>query len=232
MTDIATSRSPSGDQESTARVAKEQAANVGHTAAEGGGQVLRTAAEQGRQVAGEAGDRARELYGAARDELRGQVGGQQRRAAGGLRSVSEELRSMAEQGGGSGAATELARRASGTIDQFAGWLESREPGAVLDEVKRYARQHPGAFLAGAALLGVVAGRLTRGLTADAGASGTSGAGRAAADADLDESQAVGVASVPPASGVPAMPPASGVASVPPAGDVRPADPLYYEGGRP
>lgn len=168
MTDIATSRSPSDDQQSTAQVAKEQAANVGHTAAEGGGQVLQTAAEQGRQVAAEAGQQARDLYAEARQQVRGQVGDQQQRAAGGLRSVGEELRRMADQGGGSGPATELARRASGTVDQVAGWLESREPGAVLDEVKRYARQHPGAFLAGAAVLGVLAGRLTRGLTASAG----------------------------------------------------------------
>jgi hypothetical protein len=166
MTDIAMPRQPSGDQDSTVRVAKDQAVSVGHTAAQGGGQVLRTAAEQGRQVATEAGDRARDLYGAAREQVRGQVGDQQRRAAGGLRSVGEELRSMADQGGGTGPATELARRASGTIDQVAGWLEDREPGAVLDEVKQYARRHPGAFLAGAALLGVLAGRLTRGLAAD------------------------------------------------------------------
>jgi len=195
-------------------VAKEQAANVGHTAAEGGGQVLRAAAEQGRQVAGEAGERARELYGAAREELRGQVGEQQRRAAGGLRSVSAELRTMAEQGGGSGPATELAHRASGTVDQVAGWLEGREPGAVLDEVKRYARQHPGAFLAGAALLGVLAGRLTRGLTADAGGSAASG-GRAASD---DDSPAVGVAAVPPRG------------TTLTAG-AAPADPQPYEEGR-
>jgi hypothetical protein len=169
MTDIAMPRQPSGDQDSTVRVAKDQAANVGHTAAEGGGQVLRAATEQGRQVAAEAGDRARDLYGEAREQVRGQVSGQQQRAAGGLRSLGEELRSMADQGGGSGPATELARRASGTVDQVAGWLEGREPAAVLDEVKRYARQHPGAFLAGAALLGVLAGRLTRGLAADANA---------------------------------------------------------------
>lgn len=213
MTDTATSRSPSGDQESTVRVAKEQAANVGHTAAEGGGQVLRTAAEQGRQVAGEAGDRARELFGAAREELHGQAGAQQQRAAGGLRSVSAELRTMAEQGGGSGPATELARRASGTVDQVAGWLENREPGAVLDEMKRYARQHPGAFLAGAALLGVLAGRLTRGLAADSG----NGAPAASDDGD---SVAVGLATVPPPSGATVT---TGVA---------PVSPLPYGGGRP
>ncbi|MEH1127238.1 hypothetical protein [Micromonospora sp. CPCC 206061] len=161
--------------------------------------MLRTAAEQGRQVAGEAGDRARQLYGAARDELRGQASEQQRRAAGGLRSVGAELRTMADQGGGSGPATDLARRASGTIDQVAGWLEDREPGAVLGEVKRYARQHPGAFLAGAALLGVLAGRLTRGLAADAGGGTDSDGGAASGDGG---SPAVGTAA--PAEPLPAQ----------------------------
>jgi hypothetical protein len=233
MTDIATSRSPSGDQESTARVAKEQAANVGHTAAEGGGQVLRTAAEQGRQVAGEAGDRARQLYGTARDELRGQVGEQQRRAAGGLRSVGTELRAMADQGGGSGPATELARRASGSIDQVAGWLENREPGAVLDEVKRYARQHPGAFLAGAALLGVLAGRLTRGLTAGDG--GDSASGGTTPSDDTADSVAVGTATVP-ATGTTVPPTGTTVPATGTTFDTgpvlaTPADPLPPQGGR-
>jgi hypothetical protein len=148
-------------------MAKQQAANVGHTAADGGGQVLRTAAEQGRQVGAEAGSGARDLYTKARQQMRSQIIDQQRRGAGGLRSVSEELRTMADKGGGSGPATELATRASGTVDRLAGWLEDREPGAVLAEVKHYARRHPGMFFAGTALLGVLAGRMTRGLAADA-----------------------------------------------------------------
>lgn len=181
MTDIATSRPASGDQESTARVAKEQAANVGHTAADGGGQVLRSAAEQGRQVAAQAGSGARDLYTEAHQQLRSQASEQQRRAAGGLRSVGEELRTMADKGGGSGVATQLAGRASGTADRLAGWLEGREPGAVLDEVKQYARRHPGAFLAGAAVLGVLAGRLTRGLAADATTASAPGDGGQSGD---------------------------------------------------
>jgi hypothetical protein len=214
-------------------MAKEQAASVGHTAAEGGSQVLRTTAEQGRHVAGEAGDRARELYGAARDELRGQVGQQQRRAAGGLRSVSGELRTMADQGGGSGPATELAHRASGTIDQIADWLERREPGDVLDEVKRYARRHPGAFLTGAAVLGVLAGRLTRGLAAHSSESGASGGGRTTPDGG---SPAVGTATVPPTGAAGTVTP-TGAGTVTPTGaagpaGARPADSLPSEGRRP
>ena len=41
-----------------------------------------------------------------------------------------------------------------------------EMDAFLDEVKRYARRRPGTFLAGAAVLGLVAGRLTRGVVAE------------------------------------------------------------------
>jgi hypothetical protein len=168
MTDIATPRSPAEGQKGTVQTAKDQARNVGQSAAEAGGGVLQSAGEQGRQVAGEARRQAGNLYGQARDEVRQQAGTQQRRAAGGLRAVGDELRSMAQQGGGSGVATDLAHRASDTVGQVADWLEAREPGQLVAEARAYARRHPGAFLAGAAVLGVLAGRLTRNLAAESG----------------------------------------------------------------
>ncbi|WP_254910221.1 hypothetical protein [Micromonospora sp. NBS 11-29] len=69
------------------------------------------------------------------------------------------------QGGGSGPVTELAHQAAERVHGVAGWLEQREPGDLLNEVKSYARRNPGTFLVGAALLGVVAGRLTRNIAA-------------------------------------------------------------------
>lgn len=169
MTDIAMSRSPADGRTGTAQTAKDEAKNVAQTAQQAGGEVLSSASAQGREVADEARRQARNLYGQASGELRQQAGAQQRRAAGGLRAVGDEIRTMASQGGGSGTATELAHRASDKVAQVADWLENREPGQVVDEVKRYARQHPGAFLAGAALLGVLAGRLTRNIAAESGA---------------------------------------------------------------
>jgi hypothetical protein len=74
---------------------------------------------------------------------------------------------MADKGGQSGPASELAHQASSRIADVADWIEAREPGQVVDEVKQFARRHPGAFLAGSAILGVLAGRLTRGVVADA-----------------------------------------------------------------
>jgi hypothetical protein len=86
--------------------------------------------------------------------------------------------------------SDLAEQAAGRVDDAAGWLERHEPGEVLDSVRGLARRRPGAFLAGAALLGVLAGRLTRG----------------AVDANRDTGgSSSGYDHLPPARGVPQPP---------------------------
>ncbi|MER7460177.1 hypothetical protein [Micromonospora sp. NPDC126480] len=144
---------------------RDQARQVGSEAKHAGGAVAETAKEQGREVVGEARQQARNLYGEARSQLAGQAGEQQRRAAGGLRSLADEMRTMAEQGGQAGPVSELARQAADRVHGVAGWLEQREPGDLVAEVRNYARRNPGTFLVGAAVLGVLAGRMTRSLSA-------------------------------------------------------------------
>jgi hypothetical protein len=140
----------------------EQASNVGQHVGERGSQLAGTAADQAKQVTGEAGRQARDLVGEARGQLGGQASAQQQKVADGLRSLVDELSSMAEKGGQSGPATELAHRAAERVRQAASWLDKREPGDLVGEVRRLGRQHPGTFLLGATLAGVVVGRLTRG----------------------------------------------------------------------
>lgn len=86
----------------------------------------------------------------------------QRKAASGLHSLADQLDRMAEKSDGQGMAPELARQASERTRTVASWLEEREPGDLVVEVRRFAQRKPGIFLAGAALAGVVVGRLTRG----------------------------------------------------------------------
>jgi hypothetical protein len=62
-------------------------------------------------------------------------------------------------------------RAHGAAD----WLEQRQPGDLVDEARSFARQRPGTFLIGAAVVGVLAGRLTRGAVAAHSEDGASGA---------------------------------------------------------
>ena len=74
---------------------------------------------------------------------------------------------MARNSEQDGPATDLARQAADKAHQAAGWLADRDPGHLLDEVRSFARRKPGTYLAIALGAGVLAGRLTRGLTAPA-----------------------------------------------------------------
>ena len=137
------------------RVAREQAGAAGQRVAE-------TASDQGTQVAREARAQARDLLGQARDQVTEQARSTQSQAADGLHSLAGELREMADGGERQGVASDLAAEAADRLGSLADWLGRREPGDLVDEVRRLARRRPGAFLIGAAVAGVLAGRLTRG----------------------------------------------------------------------
>jgi ElaB/YqjD/DUF883 family membrane-anchored ribosome-binding protein len=175
MTQTSTQTSP---QTSTQDVAKNEAAGVASSAGDAGRQVGGVAREQAGNVAGEAGRQAQDLVGQARDEVTRQAGEQQQRLAAGLRSLGTELGSMADRPqdeGQAGVATDLARQASARAHDFADYLEQRDPGSLVDEVKSFARRRPGTFLAIAAGAGLLAGRLTRGLKDEASSGSSNGA---------------------------------------------------------
>ena len=174
--------SPAGQP--TTQVARDEATEVGRTAADAGRQVAGTAAEQAANVAQEAKAQARDLMGEARGQVQDQARVGQQKASDGIRALSQELRQMADNGGQSGTVSELARQVSDRADTLAGWLADREPGDLLEEVRSFARRRPGAFILGAALAGVVVGRLTRGAVdaaRDAGPQGVPGPRYAAPD---------------------------------------------------
>jgi hypothetical protein len=150
---------------STTQAVRDEASNVGQTVRDAGGQVAGTATEQAKEVVSEARRQARDLVGEARQQVRGQASTQQQQAAQRIRSLADELREMTEKSGQSGLAAELAQQASDRAYNLASWLERREPGDLIEEVRSYARRHPGTFLFGAAMAGVLAGRLTRGIAA-------------------------------------------------------------------
>lgn len=149
--------------DSTSQVAANEAKGVAQDAKESGAQVAGAAKEQTRQVAGEAKQQAEELFHQVRGELTDQSSTQQHRAAGGLHSLADELSTMADGSQQSGVASDFTRQAASRAHSVADWLDSREPGDVVDELRRFARRKPGTFVAAAAVLGFIGGRLTRGL---------------------------------------------------------------------
>jgi hypothetical protein len=150
---------------STFDTAKGEAANVKDTAAGAASGVKEVARGEVAQVAEEAKYQTRSLVDQTRYELRGQVRNQQSNLASKLNGWASELGSMASKSDESGPMTDLAQEASRRVGEFSHWLDNHEPADLLDEVKRFARRRPGAFLALAAAAGVVAGRLTRGAVA-------------------------------------------------------------------
>lgn len=153
--------------QSTADTAKEQAKDVAQQGVEGGKHVAAVAADQAKEVASETGRQASALFQQARSELAEQLSSQQGRVADQLHSISKEFGSMASRSEEDGLAKDLAQQASQRVGTVAHWLEDREPGALVDELRRFARNRPGTFLAMAAGLGLVAGRMTRGVRAGA-----------------------------------------------------------------
>jgi len=210
-------------------VALDQAASVGHGAADAGSHVAGVAKEQTAQVASEAASQAKDLVNQAQVQLKEQTQVRQQQLADGLRSLSEELHSMANGSEKPGVAADVARQAADRASQLAGWVGGREPKAILDDASRFARRRPGTFLAVCLGIGFLGGRLTRGMTADAKADDTGLGGSGALGATGTSPDYVDL-STTPAPVMPPLPPTPGV--VPPTPGVSPiaADPVV--GSRP
>ncbi|WP_346958493.1 hypothetical protein [uncultured Arthrobacter sp.] len=159
---------------SKTEAAKGEASEVKQQAAESAQNVTETAKAEAANVAGEVKSNAKDLINQARTDLTAQAGTQQQKAAQGLRSISSELHTMADASDQPGVATDLIRQAAERSQSVATWLDNRDPGSLLSEVKSFARQRPGTFLLAAAGAGILAGRLSRSLSAGAPDTATTG----------------------------------------------------------
>jgi hypothetical protein len=144
---------------------KDKAADSAQAGKQAAGEVAQTATDKAKDVAQEAKTQARNVVGQAQDQLREQASNQHRNLVTNLRSLGDQLNSMADRSDESGPATDLVGEAGSRAHSVASWLDEREPGQLLDELRSFARRKPGVFLIGALAAGVVAGRLTRGVVA-------------------------------------------------------------------
>ncbi|WP_323959636.1 hypothetical protein GC088_14060 [Arthrobacter sp. JZ12] len=161
--------------QSTASTAKDEAKDVGREGLGAAKNVAQTAGSEAKNVAQEAGTQAKNLVGQLGSDIKSQAGTQQQRVTNGLRSISDELNSMAQSSEG-GPAQQLVQQVAQRAGSAASWLEGRDPGSLLDEVTGFARRRPGAFLLIAAGAGLLAGRLTRGLAGGSDSSGSPSTG--------------------------------------------------------
>lgn len=166
----------SGSRDSSASTgsAKEKAQDALGSTSEHGAQVAETAKDEAAKVAAEAKDKATDLLADVRSQVDEQSKAQLQGLASKLGELADEIESMVSSSEAGGTVTDLAQQLADKTHQLSSHLKSRQPLDLLDDVRALARRRPAAFLAGAAVAGVVAGRLTRGAktTATPGAGST------------------------------------------------------------
>jgi hypothetical protein len=208
----------------TVGTAANEAGAVAGVATDAAKDVLHTAKDEAASVTKAAGSQVKDLYAQGRTQLSDQASQQQGRLAEGLRAAGGELEEMARNADGGGVATDLVQQVSTRLSGAAQWLADREPADVLDEVKRFARRRPLLFIAGAAVAGVVAGRLVRALSSaqhdEAGSTG--GSARPSLPASATDASATTAPPVPPLPAFDAPVEAPAVVVAEPVGD----SPLY------
>lgn len=153
------------DESRTTRVtgdASAQASKVASTATTAAKDAVGEATTQAKVVAGEAKRQIGSVADQTRHELRRQADDRTRQAAGGLRSLADQVSALTsgrpEQAGRlPSLLEELNWRASSLADR----LEQGGPQVAMNDVSRFARRRPALFLAIAAGAGFAAGRLAR-----------------------------------------------------------------------
>lgn len=148
-----------------AGTAKEQASAVAGTAKEQAGNVAGSAKEQAGNVLAEAKDQAGDLLSDLRRQLSEQSDTLRDRIAEFLTEAGSELEHMAGAGGRSGYATQLVRQVGDRASSWGSHLTNHGSADLLEQTRGFARRRPGAFVLGALVAGVAAGRLTRGAKA-------------------------------------------------------------------
>jgi hypothetical protein len=154
-------------QTTTPQTPADRAGTVGHETKQAAGDVAQTATQEAKQVSREARDQVQALWSQTRRDLTEQAATQQTRVAGGLRELADQLGAMADSADSDGVARGLVDDVARRAADAASWLDQRDPGSLLEEARGFARQRPGTFLAIAAGVGVLAGRLSRSLIDEA-----------------------------------------------------------------
>lgn len=144
-----------------ARTATDSASAVAGSATTAAADVTGAAKEQAANVIGEGLDQAKDLVETVRTQVGEQVSTQSDRLTTGLRSISTQL----NEGDTSGVVGKVLSEAGQRIEQFAGHVERAGPQGLVDDLRAYAKRNPGTFLLGAAVAGLVSGRLAKGLSA-------------------------------------------------------------------
>ncbi|GJL57763.1 MAG: hypothetical protein NPIRA03_06200 [Nitrospirales bacterium] len=131
---------------------KEKAKEIGKQVQEKAGQVGEQVREQTTELANQAQGKVKSTLESQKQKGVGELSG----LAEAVRQTSHTLREQQKEG-----IAQYTERAAEHMDRMAEYFESREVGELLNEAEMFARRHPEAFLGGAFMLGLIAGRFLK-----------------------------------------------------------------------
>lgn len=150
--------------DSTGDAARQQAGQITGQARGAAQDMAGTTRQEAAQVKDEALGQAKSLAASAKDEVLSQASTQQQRLAQQSRVTTDDLQRLVR---GEQPESDLVSQVLSSVAErahrFTTALETKQPEDLLTDVRRFAARRPGTFLAVAAGIGLVAGRLTRGL---------------------------------------------------------------------
>jgi hypothetical protein len=115
------------------------------------------------QVAAEAKDAGRQMAGDARRAAEEQIGQRSTMAGERVGLAAEDARDIAQhlRGKGRDAPARLADQAADRMDDFARYLRDADADRIMGDIRRVSREQPAALVAGAAVVGVLIGRVVK-----------------------------------------------------------------------
>ncbi|MGS2647147.1 hypothetical protein [Streptosporangium sp. LJ11] len=125
------------------------------------GEVADTAKGQTQAVAGEVKQQARQVVDRLRNRVGDQAQHQSQRAAQGIRQWADDLASMGEVAKPDSPVSGVVQQVADGGRRAADYLDQHGLTGVVQEVQSFARRRPGAFLAGAAAVGFLIGRVAK-----------------------------------------------------------------------
>jgi hypothetical protein len=165
--------SPSAPPPLASEEAGKSASDIAATANEKGHEVAAQASSQAKEVIGHAQQEVRslaeeskahayEVASSATDELENQLGERLDAATAFARTTASELQALCEgRPEDAGRSADVLRRAGTRLEDLADRADELGVRGVAGEVSDFARRRPVAFLAGAAVAGVLVGRMAR-----------------------------------------------------------------------
>lgn len=141
----------------------DRASDVSRHAAGAASDTLSGAAQGASAVKDESVAQAKDLIGQVRDQVRTQANSQLGQLGSTMRELASQLDDMSQKGDPETTARTLVSDMAQRTHRMADMVEGREVNDLLDDLRSFARRRPMAFLIGAAGLGLVAGRIGRGV---------------------------------------------------------------------